>query len=628
MKPIGTLALLLLVIVFFPAFSQDKKFDKSLKKVDRYYAEGDFPKASANLVKLRKSIVTKLGPKNTYVPGLYIREARINLAAGLLKDFDKTLNEALLSSSSIFGDNSTHYASTLIDVATIYNDYGNYRISREYVDRARDLLTKTNQLTELLKTRLGLVEAEAMTGQGFSNEAILLLRSMEQHFAGRAVEKETIIDGAAIKTQRVPFEELAPRFTDYAKLLTLISNAYGKKGNLISADSAFKATQTWIKKNQRFMGETTLTLVQNNFLYAQMLVDNGNEDRERDLQYDNILSDFKKRANPTHTLGHDIYLAYLKQLLVDGDKNKYLNVKQEYEKLIDKYFTRSSLIHINLQAVEFDSKLERDKTKDLERDALAVLKGELLPKNYRTTERIVNFLYDISQKQRKYESAEKYLTQFSEIRKELYGETSPEFHLSRIRLAGYFLDYTNKIEEAEKIFDESYTKIVSKEIGPWQKDHLHILNHLAALYEFTDKYALATATLDKASDVARSKFSDKDPEYGVELDRIAQLQIKLGLYERAEQNIDKSLKILEEYRKDDKRIGDYVHAIETQAKLFGVKGLFDEAQENLDLSRRLIQKADVLVGSDLSAAEELTSLFIQLGRYSDADALLQVQIPA
>ena len=115
----------------------------------------------------------------------------------------------------------------------------------------------------------------------------------------------------------------------------------------------------------------------------------------------------KGLIQPIH-LGHDIYLAYLHQLLVDGDKNKYLNVKQEYEKLIDKYFTRASLIHINLQAVEFDSKLERDKTKDLEKDALAVLKGELLPKNYRTTERIVNFLYDVSQKQRKYESAEKY----------------------------------------------------------------------------------------------------------------------------------------------------------------------------------------------------------------------------
>ncbi len=620
--------MLLIIFLGQPTFAQNKKFDKSLRKIDRYYAEGNFPKANSGLDKLRKSIIAKMGAKNPYMPGLYLREAKIDLASGLLKDFDKTLNDALLSSSAIYGDNSMSYASTLVDVAVIYNDFGNYRISREYVDRARDLLVSTNQLTDLLKARLALVEAEALTGQGFSNDAIALLRSVESHFAGRAVEKETIVDGSAIKTQRVPFAELAPRFTDYAKLLTLIANAYGKKGNLISSDSAFKAAQSWIRKNQRYMGETTLTLVQNNFLYAQMLVDNGNEDRERELQYDNILSDLKKRANPTNTLAHDVYLAYLHQLLEDGERNKYLFVKQEYEKVIDKYFSRSSLVHINLQAVEFDSKLERDKTKDLEKDALAVVNSELLPKNYRTTERIYNFLHDVSQRQQKYENAQKYLGEVAEIRKELYGEKSPEYHLARIRVACYYLDYTNKVDEAEKIFRESYIDLVSKEIGPWQKDHLNILNHLARLYEFTDRYADASAALDKASDVARSKYSDKDPDYGVELDHIAQLQIKLGQYERAEQNIDKSLKILEEYRKDDKRIGNYVGAIETQAKLFGVKGLFEEAQANLDRSKRLISRADVFMGTDLSAAEELTSLFIQLGRYADADKLLQIQIPA
>ena len=63
MKTIRTLAFFFIVGVALPALSQDKKFDKSLKKVDRYYAEGDFLKASANLVKLRKSIVAKLGQK-------------------------------------------------------------------------------------------------------------------------------------------------------------------------------------------------------------------------------------------------------------------------------------------------------------------------------------------------------------------------------------------------------------------------------------------------------------------------------------------------------------------------------------------------------------------------------------
>ncbi len=622
----SSLLLAMMLVVFQPLFAQNKKFDKSLRKVDSYYAGGNFGKAGSSLQKLKKSIVAKMGQQNTYMPGLYIREAHINLAEGMLEGFDNVLNSALSSSLATFGDNSSSYASTLIDVAEIYNEYGNFRISREYLSKAKEVLSKTNQQTEYIQGRIGMAEAEAMTGQGFCNEALATLQSIEPYFAKRAVMQETIVDGASIKTQRVPAEEIPKRYSEYSKLLTLTANAYSKKGNLLSADSAFKAAQTWIRRNQKFMGETNLSLVQNNYQYAKMLIDNGNEQREKELEFENILNNLKKRVKPTNTLAHDLYLAYLHHLLVEENRARYLNTKLEYQKVIDKYFKKSSLLQINLKAVEFDSKLERDKTKDLEQDAANLLKSKSLPKNYRTTEHILNFLFEVAQKGKRYGNAENYLSQVSDIKKELYGENSPEYHLSRIRLASYYLDYTNKIEEAQKIFDESYTKIVAKEIGPWQKDHLEILNHLASLYEFTDKYALASSTLDEASDVARSKFSDKDPEYGVELDRIAQLQIKLGQYDKADQNIVKALKILEDHRKDDKRIGDYVHAIETQAKLYGVKGLFDEAETNLDRSRKLISKADVIIGSELSTAEELTSLFIQLGRFSEADRLLRTQI--
>jgi CHAT domain-containing protein len=619
--------LLLATTAVLSLHAQNKKFDKSLKKVDSYYASGNFTKASKSLAKLKTSVTSKMGQNNPYMPGLYLREARINLASGVLVRFDDLLNNAIASSLTVYGDNSTNYANTFIEVASIYNEYGNYRIARGYLDKAEELLNKTNQLTDGLKGKIALVRAEALVGQGFCNNAVELLRTYESYYASRAVEKETKAEGTSIKTIRVPETELPQRYGDYAQLLTLIANAYGKKGNLISADSAFKAAQVWIRKNQRYMGETTLALVKNNYLYAKMLTDNGNEEREKELEYDNILNQLKKRTSPTNDIAHQIYLDYLKELLLKDNRARYLNTKLEYQKVVDKYFPKTSLFKINLRTVEFDSKLNRDRTKDLENDAIALLNSQSLPKNYKTTELVLNFLFEIAQKEKKLQNAETYLAQLSEIKKELYGENSPEYHLSRIKLASFYLDFTNKIEEASVIFNESYLKVVASQIGPWHKDHLDILNHLALLYEFTDQYAKANETLDKASDVARSKYDDKDPEYGVELDRIAQLQIKLGQYEKAEQGIDKSLAILEEYRKDEFRIGDYVHALETQAKLYGIKGMFDEAETNLERSARLISKSKVIVSSELSTAEELAALLIQLGRFSEADRLLLTQIP-
>ena len=626
------LARLLLLVVMCvaaaePLFSQNKKFDKSLKKVDGSFASGSFQKASSGLQKLKKSVVEKMGQQNAYMPGLLLREARFNLALGMLKDFDKTLTDALASSQAMYGDNSTLYAGTLIDVAEIYNEYGNFRVSRDYLGKAKETLVRTNQYTDALKGRIALTEAEAMIGQGFYNGAVAVLRDVESYYAGRAVEKESKVEGTSIKTVRTPDEELPVRYSSYARLLTLITVAYGKKGSLISADSALLFTQSWIRKNQHFMGENSLYLVQLNYLYSRILIDNGNEKRDKDFQADNLLVDLKRRASPTNTLGHNIYLAYLHEMLEEENRARYLNVKLEYEKMIDKSFPRESLVRINLKAVEYDSKFQRDKTKDLETDAIALLNSKSLPKNYSTTERTLNFLHEVALHEKRYTNAENYLTQIVEIRKELCGENSPEYHLARIRLAGFYLDYTNKIDEASKIYEESYVKIVSKEIGPWHKDNLDILNHLAALYEFADKYTLASKTLDEARDVARSKYDSKDAKHGVELDRIAQLQIKLGQYEKAETNLNLALSILEEKRKDDRYVVDYVHVIETQAKLFGIKGLFDEAEDNLERSRRLIEKSKVVMGSELSTAEELTALFIQLGRYSEADRLLNTQIP-
>lgn len=617
-----------LCLISQAAVSQNKKLDKTRKKIDAYYDGGYFPKALKSLRKF-KSGALKLGPDNNYMVDFYIREARINLASGIVSGFETSLTNALTTSEKIFGATSTSYAATLIDVAEIYNEYGNYRASQEFLKKAKSILDKPDQPDDALKARMNLVKAEALTGQGFCNEAIATARSIEDYFMARAVEKETVVDGTSIKTKRIPQEELPPRFEAYAKLLTLIARAYGKMGNLISADSAFTAAATWIKKNQRYMGESSLAYVKNNYLNAITLVENGNKKRgQSSLEFANILSDLKKRAAPTHTLGHDIYLDYLKELLERGSKSKYNSVKLEYERILMKYFPKASIVRANFSAVEFTAKFEKDRTRNLENSALTMLNSKSVPKFYRTTERILSFLTEVALFEKLYANAEGYLLQICEIKKELYGETSPEYHLSKINLANFYLDYTNKIEEAGKIYEESFIKVVSGEIGAWHKDHLNILNHLAKYYEVIDNYQLAGATLDKASDVARSKFDSSDPDYAIAQDYLAELQLKIGQYEKAEESINRALKILEGHRKDEAFLGAYIHAIETQAKLYGIKGLFDEAESNLDRSRRLISRAKGSLGSEVSSAEELSALFIQLGRFSEADRVLDVQIPS
>src|SRR5690349_13134355 len=100
MKKLGLLVLVALsLITFSPAFCQNKKLDKSLKKIDGYYNSGNFTKAISGLKKF-KSGAEKMGLQSNYMVEYYIRDARFNLAAGVLSTFDASVTSALNASAA------------------------------------------------------------------------------------------------------------------------------------------------------------------------------------------------------------------------------------------------------------------------------------------------------------------------------------------------------------------------------------------------------------------------------------------------------------------------------------------------------------------------------------------------
>ena len=149
------------------------------------------------------------------MPGYYIREAQTNLNAGILTGFDASLTNAINASFALHGDASNAHAATLTDVAETYNQYGNYRLGREFLEKALAIVSKATAEDPVLKGRINLELAESLIGQGFSNQALQLLRDNEKFFLERAVDKETYVEDGKIKSRRVEEAELVPRFTSY-----------------------------------------------------------------------------------------------------------------------------------------------------------------------------------------------------------------------------------------------------------------------------------------------------------------------------------------------------------------------------------------------------------------------------
>lgn len=163
------------------------------------------------------------------MPAYYTRDARYNLARGVLTNFVSNLDNALQASMAVYGENNPGYANTLAEVAEIYNEYGYYRLSRQYASKALDIISQSEQPDPNIQIKSILTLAEALIGQGFANEALKLLQKHESFIASRAVEKETVASEGKIQTVRVAAEELPNRFNSYARLHLLRVAAYGKK---------------------------------------------------------------------------------------------------------------------------------------------------------------------------------------------------------------------------------------------------------------------------------------------------------------------------------------------------------------------------------------------------------------
>ncbi len=625
-----------LLLAFSMALAQTKpepkpdknllKFEKSLIKPEESFATGDYKAAKNALAKAKKKINAKLGGQNTFTATMFLMDAKYDLGLGMPKDFDWNLQSALKANASANSETSEKYAAMLLDAAELHNQNGSFRLAREHIDVAQKVIDVGTFNKDVIRIRLDIILAESMVGQGYWNDAIKLARSREGYFSKRAVKQETVPDGkGGLKSRKIPEEELNQRMNDYARVLTLIGNAYGRQGNLKSADSAFGFAATWIRKN---INDHSLAYIKNQFYNATMLAENGVEDLPKSLEYDRTLTILRAYYYPSHFLGVPIYEAYLKELLRDDETAKYSNTMAEYERLVNKEFPEKSIYNVRLKAVEFDKSLDAEKTKDLEKKAVALLANtQTLPRFNILTAETNEFLSELAIRQKNYGGAEKYLKEVIDIKTDLYGATAPELHLAKLKLANFYLDNTNKIALAGEIYEESFSKVVEKEIGAWHKDHLDLLNHLAQYHEMTDQYKKAAAALDKAALVARGKYNDKDYKYGEELTKIARLQIRLGQYEEAEASLNQSLLILEEFSKDDTKKGLLIEAVDTQAILFGIKGMFDEAEDALERSRKIILKADGPLNIDeLNTVVNLCNLYIQLGRYSDTEEILTAAI--
>jgi Flp pilus assembly protein TadD len=617
--------LVVVMLLSFPLFGQ--KYDKFVDKVDLAYDAGDYVKAKKNNNKLFKKVTKKLGKENNYVVEYYLLAARNKLAAGELVDFNLNYAEAVDLSSRINPPTSAEHIRVLNRVAEMLLQNGNPKKAVEYINMARAAVAEIED-DDAIKAYTDINSADVYATMGFYAKAIEFIEENETYYSGRAISKETKIDEKTGKLKSIKLDpkEVKERQEAYARLLNLKSNTYRHMGDFIKADETFLKGADWIDDN---LGKASIHYVRNKLWLGQMLEDNGLDPKISRKTYEDALSALKRQHNESHYLALEIYESLLNSYLYNNEMARFKNLNSEYERVIKKYFDKNSINYVKVDAMKFRASLDADKTKNVERKVQEILDLEVIPEYHKVRIDLLNFAYQAALINRTYTNADAYLSEILKQKAALYGDDSPEYHLTVTETANFYVDFTDKIEEAGEIYKTSFEEIVVPQITPGHISYVHTLNHQAKYYESTDQLNEASVTLEKALAATRTKYDNQDIKYGIELDQIAALQIKIGQYNEATKNSEEALAILEKERRNEYLVIHYVKALETSAKILSLKGEFEDSRDVIKRSQKLLSRAEDLTQYDeLASVIDLAEVYVKYGRVSDTEALLSMALKA
>lgn len=589
------------------AYSQSK-WEKILDKADDDYEIGDYEDARSKIDDLKKEATKSYGVKSNYFAMAMVLEAKYDVALGILKNVDNTLDAAIQMSESVNGLGTVEHAFILKDASQVMILYGNFLKADKYLEDSRNIIQKTSQMNEDLKSSFDVMKAEILVGKGFNKDALKLINGSLEYYRNRTLD----IDDLKKK-------QIRERLRDYARMMMFKGNALRKMGDYLSADSAFVFTNLWILDNLK---KSDILYSANQFYNTLLLEENGMEVGAVVDKYEQAYLHTVRKYAPSHYVTVMIQERLIKSYMRNDNGAKLRNMENDFRVTVKKYYGSNSINGIILNTLEYDA-LSGGRDRGLETKVMKFLSTDnIIPEFHSKRIDLLEFAYKVALIHGRNDNSYNYLQKILEIKKELYGEDSPEYSLTKVKMANYLIDYTEKFDLAAEIYQKNFRGILEKEITTGHVDYINILDHLALFYEENDEYEFANEILNTSLETARRKYDNQDIAYAIELDKIANLQLKIGKYAEAEKNILDAINIFRN-RKDEFSEGYFAQALITEAILMALKGEYDEAENNLDYSEQIQAHGVKMVEtSGVDTDDELAEIYLDVGRFNDAGKLI------
>ncbi len=582
------------------------QYQKYIDKAEDAYKQGDYTGARKQIAKMQKKVTKKLGASNPYSAIALIKEAKIDVGLGELVHVMDPLKAGIEMSEQVNGLNSAEHGFVMMEAAEVLISYGHFKLASEYLTEAEQAFQTANSLIEDIKAQLEVKKAQILAGKGFYSEAVRVVNSQEDYFLQRAVSAQGSKD------------DIERRKEEFAQMMIAKANSLRKMGDYQSADSAFIANLQWVDDNLK---KSHLLWAQNAFLNAKLLEENGLAIEAQAKLYEDAYVWAVRKYELSHNTVMTMQANLMRAYYLNGQKSRLKITQTDFKKSL-KEFDNTSIFNLAEDKMDMTFDLADQDIKRLENKLNAMLGEPVLPAFHQERIDLLEQAKRVALFAGRHKNTEAYDGEILKIKQELLGEDAPEYHLTKVKLANYYVDFTDKFAEANDIYTSSYHGIVAPEITKGHVDYLDIQNHLAKFYQETDDYDKASQILDDALLAARVKYDNEDIEYGRELEKIANLQINIGQYDKATENIEDAIEIMAN-TKTEEALTYLADALITKAKLLSIKGEYDEAEELIYDSDDFREKGALTTDvAGLNFAEDLGGLYMSIGRYADAQELL------
>ena len=458
--------------------------------------------------------------------------------------------KALIASKKEFGENHPDYATSLNNVAFLYESMGLYAKAEPLYMEAMGILKKAlgethpdyatslNNLAGLFVHMGQYAKAEPLYIQAMGIRKKALgethpkyansLNNLASLYA--SMGEYTKAEPLYIEAMGIRKKALVETHPDYATSLNNLAGLYKSMGQYAKAEPLYMEAMGITKKA---LGEThpayATSLNSLALLYASM-----GEYAKAEPLYMEAMGIRKKALGETHP----DYAGSLNNLAV-----LYNNMGQ-YAKAEPLYIGAMSIrkkalgethpdyaTSLNNLAFLYANMGQYAKAEPLYIEAMGIRKkslGETHP-DYASSLNNLALLHD---NMGQYAKAEPLYIEAMGITKKALGETHPDYATSLENLASLYISMS-QYAKAEPLFIEAM-EILKKSLGETHPDYATSLNNLAFLYESMGQYAKAETLYMEAMGIRKKALGETHPDYATSLENLVLLYASMNQYKKGE----------------------------------------------------------------------------------------------